>query len=658
MGLLVYKFYDYEYTADREQFRNICKLLRDFFKEKEALCVFIGNYNVFDRELDAILIKTNSIIAVEFKNYRGDIFAINKDYRKSSGIIKDRDRKSVYQQVRLNRAALKHDLKEWKIVPAKFVKDVAALVVLHKSIKLDNKLSGGTQRWLHICNETTFLEKVEDITSANISFTNEDLFKILKRLNLTDEYLVKEYSDMNILIKNRDTLLAEKVECNANYSHSIKKNVDATNEVVTQNALPFNIRCVKYTEEVDIDCLYKFVLKIIETLFPDKKYPLFIYRLSDLPPQMLECRKLFSQKYVVAIEVDDPQSASQKISQFIKKNVWQKENLICWEEGLALNDHSAYQDVNSCNRLNDINSNGKIHFVFPVWLDDFIYNDLEAIYKPDFIKFEYNLNLNKKDLRTYLGTYFPRSFVETYSLFEDLFSNTNILQLWKVKDSISIMDFGCGTGGEIFGLLYFIDKEIPNIKKVTLLAIDGNNDALRIFERILDLFSTKTRLCINYRIGPVNIESESDFEMVTSIVTINYEIILSSKAINEFVTKQRISKNAYFYFAEKLSKKLSNDGIMLFVDVTVKNEVIEEYLPIYMSKGINTFIRKSKDHFATILPFSCAHYEKHCKNGCFYNKVYYISHSHKRNDISKITYRFIGHSSFCNELVYTTKITQ
>lgn len=55
----------------------------------------------------------------------------------------------------------------------------------------------------------------------------------------------------------------------------------------------------------------------------------------------------------------------------------------------------------------------------PEWLDNYIFNILNAKYSPDHVRFEYNLNLSKEEVLIYLGTYFPRSYIEINSLFTD-----------------------------------------------------------------------------------------------------------------------------------------------------------------------------------------------------------------------------------------------
>ena len=48
--------------------------------------------------------------------------------------------------------------------------------------------------------------------------------------------------------------------------------------------------------------------------------------------------------------------------------------------------------------------------ILPAWLDSFIFEELGANYAPDYVRYEYNLNLSKEEVKTYLGTYFPRSY--------------------------------------------------------------------------------------------------------------------------------------------------------------------------------------------------------------------------------------------------------
>lgn len=97
----------------------------------------------------------------------------------------------------------------------------------------------------------------------------------------------------------------------------------------------------------------------------------------------------------------------------------------------------------------------------PKWLDDYIFKELGAKYcrsNSDMTVIDWD----KKDVLNYLGTYFPRSYAEVYCIFNNYFERDE--NIFSNKEEISIFDFGCGTGGEIVGLITIINKIFPNIK--------------------------------------------------------------------------------------------------------------------------------------------------------------------------------------------------
>ena len=55
MELLVYKFSDYEHTAGRKLYRAFCKHLKTYYENRDEICIFVANYNIYDCELDDII---------------------------------------------------------------------------------------------------------------------------------------------------------------------------------------------------------------------------------------------------------------------------------------------------------------------------------------------------------------------------------------------------------------------------------------------------------------------------------------------------------------------------------------------------------------------------------------------------------------------------
>lgn len=65
-GLLTFRVGNFDTTAEREQFRFLCEQLKTHYEDSNEFCVFAGNYNI-GCELDALFIKKDAIISIEFK---------------------------------------------------------------------------------------------------------------------------------------------------------------------------------------------------------------------------------------------------------------------------------------------------------------------------------------------------------------------------------------------------------------------------------------------------------------------------------------------------------------------------------------------------------------------------------------------------------------
>lgn len=200
MGLLVYKINDYSNTAEREQYRILCKALKRMYSMRKDLCLFVANWSVYGSELDGLIIKQDAIIAIEFKDYGGKIIATeNGDWKKEDGtVVKGGVRKSPYKQAQINRSNLLNGLRDSGYVAAKNLKHISSLIVFNQPIVLDDHgISRRVRSWLHICDNDHFIEKIEDITSSQTNFSNTDLLKLVKDLNfdLGGDSLDNTFSD-------------------------------------------------------------------------------------------------------------------------------------------------------------------------------------------------------------------------------------------------------------------------------------------------------------------------------------------------------------------------------------------------------------------------------------------------------------------------------
>ena len=133
----------------------------------------------------------------------------------------------------------------------------------------------------------------------------------------------------------------------------------------------------------------------------------------------------------------------------------------------------------------------------PKWLDDYIFNQLKANYCPSNSDMTV-IDWDKSNVLNYLGTYFPRSYAEAYCIFHKFYGKDFLS--WFYRNKISIFDFGCGTGGEIIGLISAIVHLLPNVKWVEITALDGNHAALRIFESVIQSVSSLPRNVLKNKI--------------------------------------------------------------------------------------------------------------------------------------------------------------
>lgn len=257
----------------------------------------------------------------------------------------------------------------------------------------------------------------------------------------------------------------------------------------------------------------------------------------------------------------------------------------------------------------------------PQWLDNLIFEQLGAKYcrsNSDMTVIDWN----KSNVLNYLGTYFPRSYAESYCIFSEFFQSQP--ETFVDKEVLTVFDFGCGTGGEIIGLLNAISENLRNVKRVNLVAMDGNYHALRLFESILIEYSNRMNLKVKSRIVPLTIDDFYDLTMLDRILEEKFDVFMSFKAICEFVSKERFEeKNAYAHIMNTFIPKIATNGVMLFVDVSTYNNVSQEWLPKMMDAGIAQAGCKS---------FS--------RNEGF-NQKFLVIHSRKQNDISKVAWRIL-----------------
>lgn len=163
----------------------------------------------------------------------------------------------------------------------------------------------------------------------------------------------------------------------------------------------------------------------------------------------------------------------------------------------------------------------------------------------------------------------------------------NCPERYSNKSELLILDFGCGTGGEILGLLSGVESFLKDVSNIKIVGIDGNQHALRLLEKTVDDYRKRSRLNISLQLAPITIGNFYDLSILDEIIAGQFDIIMSFKAICEFVTKDQFEgNNPYAHIAKTYIPHLNNKGIMVLVDVTSYNSTSKEWLPSMLDKGL------------------------------------------------------------------------
>ncbi len=198
MSLKIFKLEEYDHTHEREQFRNLCSILKDLYDKSAEMHLLFANINFNGVPLDALLIKPDAITVLEFKNYSGNVIAAeNGDWKLDDGtIIKGGMGKNPFVQTKNNKFAVITTLNTW--FPSTHVNlgHTSGIVVFNQPVTVDDHLiSQKSKSWFHICDMDHFSDKISDITSPAIRYTNSELDKLPQILNCDDpKYIIYESS--------------------------------------------------------------------------------------------------------------------------------------------------------------------------------------------------------------------------------------------------------------------------------------------------------------------------------------------------------------------------------------------------------------------------------------------------------------------------------
>ena len=664
MPLLVFRPRLYENTAENLQFRFLCEELKRRINiadqhNKPEVCLFVGNFNFAEKEFDAFLIKRNGIILIEFKNYGGKIIISNNEwkveYEGQTGIIKGGSgNKTPLEQARLNRNAFIRNMVDSMTLTDEQAKKIASLVVFNHDSEIENNLRFNIQTWLNICDNKSFYNTIESIVNKDFDFSVKELRRIADQLVLDEDYLIEEYSDMDFFETwNNPTLLNEYSQLlNGEIIFSpepdpFDENFEEEKEHPDQLNKEIKLGIVRNFEESNIpQIIALYIQQIMSSALPEAPYTVIDCEVCK--PQV---DFDVDQKYLVRVDITPSDENKNNLSIFIRKPVFSDNESIFWTFGEKIPIIKAYIKEPICSDSCIVR---RTHTMLPPWLDSHIFNNLFGLYDPRYKRFEFNDDLNEEEAKIYLGTYFPRSYAESFLIFDNLFYNLKYRKEIECKKKLIALSIGSGSGGDIMGLLVALDKHIPSEIPISVISLDINTNSLELQKSVINRFKSLSSRRVELTQFADRITGKETFEKyaTNAFPDKSIDFLLFSKVGCELHAKGLFPEsNVYYELLSAFNNKISDSGITSIIDVTTKADG-QEYMPLVLNRGVTKFTSTSSE-FSTLLPLSCYKHEKHCVNPCFCQQEIFVTHCKKINDVSKICYRIVARTSMCEKILTT-----
>lgn len=310
----------------------------------------------------------------------------------------------------------------------------------------------------------------------------------------------------------------------------------------------------------------------------------------------------------------------------------------------------------------------------PDWLDNFIFNDLHGEYRQvarGDTSVDINLFNDENANRRYIGTYFPRSLIECFTIFCELYDHKKIKEIFANRNLLQILDIGTGTGGNVIGLMFFLKKIGIKGENVTIYTVEGNRIAIEYQKKFVSRFNQEYGTHFKLNSTEIKFTSaktlKNQLEAYLYKDTNKFDIITSFKFFSEFYNENfAVSQGLFTTFADLISNYIDKNGIILILDILNPNTGRTfPFTTQIMSNELNAYLRSPNAKLNYIIPVCCAKWNSRCHtNHCYIERQFEASHSRRQSDVSKVCYRVLVPKEFSSQILSTLpdrkkyKITQ
>ena len=194
MALKAFRGTPFEHTHENRAFNELFDLLDEHCSVSGQDWYLLGNFYVGSRELDAMVIKPNAVIILDFKEFSGKLqfsedgpWLIEDEETGSNVQVKGGASVNPLRQLRINKGAMLDFLSRnfTNLNATCNWRHAAALVAFQGPIEFDQRqLPGSVKPWFHISDMARIVRDLDAIVSREIFLSRENMERLTAQLGI------------------------------------------------------------------------------------------------------------------------------------------------------------------------------------------------------------------------------------------------------------------------------------------------------------------------------------------------------------------------------------------------------------------------------------------------------------------------------------------
>lgn len=179
MGFKAFRGNTFNHSHENQAFNELYDMLSAEWEARDEQLYLFGNFFVAGKEFDALIIKRNAFIIIDFKNFGGElVFSENGPWYCDDIVVKGGNSRNPFLQLRNNKFALLDYVKNGHIqlLSKPNLGHIAGLVMFSQPIKLDQtQIPQQIKSWFHVSDLTKAIRTIDSIASNDIDLSLQEL---------------------------------------------------------------------------------------------------------------------------------------------------------------------------------------------------------------------------------------------------------------------------------------------------------------------------------------------------------------------------------------------------------------------------------------------------------------------------------------------------